>query len=57
MRVIRAATLIYDQICAATGLSRSKVSGGLATLAAEQIVVRKMNGRSCKKIGVSAFLF
>jgi DNA-binding transcriptional ArsR family regulator len=42
--------LIYDQICAATGLSRSKVSGGLVTLAAEQIVVRKMNGRSTYRL-------
>jgi hypothetical protein len=42
--------LIYDQICAATGLSRSKVSEGLATLAAEQIVIRKMNGRSTYRL-------
>jgi DNA-binding transcriptional ArsR family regulator len=42
--------LIYDQICAATGLSRSKVSGGLATLVAEHIIVRKMNGRSTYRL-------
>jgi DNA-binding transcriptional ArsR family regulator len=42
--------LIYDQICAATGLSRSKVSGALATLVAEHIIVRKMNGRSTYRL-------
>src|SRR5262245_8922013 len=42
--------LIYDQICAATGLSRSKVSGGLATLAVQRIIVRKMNGRSTYRL-------
>jgi hypothetical protein len=42
--------LIYDQICAATGLSRSKVSGGLAILAAERVIVRKMTGRSTYRL-------
>jgi hypothetical protein len=42
--------LIYDQICAATGLSRAKVSGGLAAIATEQIVVRKMDGRSTYRL-------
>jgi DNA-binding transcriptional ArsR family regulator len=42
--------LIYDQICGATGLSRSKVSMGLATLAAEHIITRKMNGRSTYRL-------
>jgi DNA-binding transcriptional ArsR family regulator len=42
--------LTYDQISTATGLSRSKVSGGLATLAAERIIVRKINGRSTYRL-------
>jgi hypothetical protein len=42
--------LIYDQICAATGLSRSKVSGGLAALAAECVIVRKTTGRSTYRL-------
>ena len=45
-----AGELIYNQICAATGLSRSKVSMGLATLAAERIIIRKMNGRSTYRL-------
>jgi hypothetical protein len=32
---------IHDQICAATGLSRSKVSGGLATLTAERLITAR----------------
>jgi hypothetical protein len=38
--------ITYDQVCAATGLSRAKISAGLKILAEMKLIERRTNGRS-----------